>query len=164
MANPTNSDPRFNEYKPGVCKDCGNPLQFAFEIEQGNLCSNCGPGSLKYQKAEDQKHDQNFIEQSDRYTELLNRHNTMAAGIKSAIDNKFSDDSVSHLQSLHDDHAAMTGAQTAPNQGQLNTNAEATEARIRDTANADDSRETGAAHEQVTSDAGTAGGFQTKDV
>jgi hypothetical protein len=163
MANPTsNPDPRFSEYNPGTCKSCGNELKFAWEIENGNLCSNCGPGSLKWQKAEDQKHDQNFIEQSDRYAGLRSDHDAMAAGVKTAIDRNFDPESVNNLKTLADKHEAMIGAQTAANQGQLNTNAEATQARINETENPRDSRETGTPEEHVTN-ADTAS-FQTKDV
>ncbi len=35
-----------------LCKDCGNVLKFSWELDNGNLCCDCGPGSLKAQAVE----------------------------------------------------------------------------------------------------------------
>lgn len=42
------STPIIMREEPPNCLDCGKPLRFSFELENGNLCSNCGPGSLRF--------------------------------------------------------------------------------------------------------------------
>lgn len=37
-----------------ACVDCGNELQWLWEAQQGNLCSLCGPGSVKWQEKQAQ--------------------------------------------------------------------------------------------------------------
>jgi hypothetical protein len=34
--------------EPPNCTDCGKVLRFSFELENDNLCSDCGPGSLRF--------------------------------------------------------------------------------------------------------------------
>lgn len=154
MAIPTN-DPRFDEYSPPKCKDCGKPLQFAFEIEQGELCSMCGPGSLKYQQRENREHDVAFVQQSTEYNDMRGQYELLANRVRTAIDHRFDDSSVSDLRTALDE-----GEKTLSN-SRLNTNAEATEARMRETVNPGQQPNQPVVGEEMTEHSSD---YQTKDV
>lgn len=122
----TLNDPRFIDYKPGTCKDCGAELRFATEVENGNLCSNCGPGSLKWQKGEAQRNDVEFVERSQQHTDLKGRHGALANSVRDAMSRGFDSDSVAKLKTVLE-------ADEKASEANPMSNAEATEERMKGT-------------------------------
>lgn len=157
----TNNDPRFNDYKPGTCVECGNELRFASEVENGNLCSNCGPGSLKWQKREEQKNDTDFVRRSEEHTTLQSQHGALANVVRIGIARNFDEQSVADIKAALEESERTSSPSRAAN----TSNARATEARMAETVNPDDAndsreRDTAGGAEPPAHDAG----FQTKDL